>query len=30
MDIIEHFWVPLLLSKNFPVIYNVPMESHMA
>ena len=30
MDIIEHFWVLLLLSRNFQVIQNVPMEAHMA
>ena len=29
MDIIEHFWVSLLLSRNFQVIQNVPMEAHM-
>ena len=29
MNIIEHFWVSLLLSKNFQVICNVPMEAHM-
>ena len=29
MDIIEHFWVSLLLSKNFQVIQNVPMEALM-
>ena len=29
MDIIEHFWVSLLLSRNFQVIHNVPMEGHM-
>ena len=29
MDIIEHFWVSLLLSSNFQVIQNVPMEAHM-
>ena len=29
MDIIEHFLVSLLLSSNFQVIHNVPMEAHM-
>ena len=29
MDTIEHFWVSLLLSRNFQVIQNVPMEAHM-
>ena len=29
MDIIEHFWVLLLLSSNFQVIHNVPMEAYM-
>ena len=29
MDIIEHFRVLLLLSSNFQVIHNVPMEAHM-
>ena len=30
MDIIEHFWCSLLLSRNFQVINNVSMEAHMA
>ena len=29
MDIIEYFWVSLLLSSNFQVIQNVSMEAHM-
>ena len=29
MDIIEHFWVSLLLSNSFRVVHNVPMEAHM-
>ena len=29
MDIIEHLWVSLLLSRNFHVIHNVPMEDDM-
>ena len=29
MDIIEHFGVSLLLSRNFQVIQNVPIEAHM-
>ena len=29
MDIIEYFWVSLLLRSNFQVIHNVPMEAHM-
>ena len=29
MDIIEHFWVSLLLIRNLQVIQNVPMEAHM-
>ena len=29
MDIIEHLWVSLLLSRNFQVIQNVLMEAHM-
>ena len=30
MDIIEIFGVSLLLSSDFQVIHNVPMEAHMA
>ena len=29
MDIIEIVWFSLLLSKNFQVMQNVPMEAHM-
>ena len=29
MGIIEHFGVSLLLSRDFQVIHNVPMEAHM-
>ena len=29
MDIIEHFWVSRLLSRNFQVSHNVPKEAHM-
>ena len=29
MDIIEYLGVSLLLSSNFQVIHNVPMEAHM-
>ena len=29
MDIIEYFWVSLLLSRKIHVIHNVPMEAHM-
>ena len=29
MEMIEHFGVSLLLSKNFQVIQNVSMEAHL-